>query len=348
MEPSGERPIGGLEDVLIGVLAHLQDRVWVEPVGHPAGVSVVRATHRRATRAGRSNVRSRPGRVNGPHDPGPHHARAVAAQRSDSGRRRPTTARRGRRRAARPGPAAQDDVPAPAARPPPDERRRRTDDRDVGVALGGAAPGAGRPPRGALRSAAAASSSADRQLDEPTERRRAEPAPDLELGVVERAGVAGRDRLDRRMVRLVALDDRAAGPIAATGPTDGLGEELVRPLRGPLVGQVEGDVGADDADEGHLRDVEALGHQARADEDVEPAVAERIDDPLGGALALDDVAVEPADPEPAGSARGPRARPARCRRRGSGSGARRRPGSAPAIGAAVPQWWQRSDPPAAW
>ena len=39
--------------------------------------------------------------------------------------------------------------------------------------------------------------------------------------------------------------------------------------------------------------VEALRHEARPDQDVEPARRERVEDPLSGALALDDVAIEP-------------------------------------------------------
>ena len=39
------------------------------------------------------------------------------------------------------------------------------------------------------------------------------------------------------------------GAIAPSGSAGGLGEELVRPLGGALVRQVEGDVGRDDADE---------------------------------------------------------------------------------------------------
>ena len=97
------------------------------------------------------------------------------------------------------------------------------------------------------------------------------------------------------MVRLVGLDDRPAGPLAATRPADGLDEELVGPFGGALVGQVERDVGRHDADQRHRRDVEALGDEARPDEDVEPARREGVDDALGGAAMLDDVAIEPAD-----------------------------------------------------
>jgi hypothetical protein len=99
------------------------------------------------------------------------------------------------------------------------------------------------------------------------------------------------------VVGLVGLDDRQAGHLAATGPPDGLGQQLVGPLGGPLVGQVEGDVGRDDADQRDLGDVEALGHQARADQDVEPALGEGVEDPLDGALVLGDVAIQAADPQ---------------------------------------------------
>ena len=150
------------------------------------------------------------------------------------------------------------------------------------------------------------------------------------------------------MVGLVRLDDRPARAVAATGRPDGLGEQLVRPLRGALVGQVEGDVGRDDADQRHLRDVEALRDEARADEDVERAAGERVEDALGGAPALDHVPVEPADAQRREAGPGPPARPARCRRRGSGSAASRRPGSAwraarrgrsGGSAASCPAWW---------
>ena len=73
------------------------------------------------------------------------------------------------------------------------------------------------------------------------------------------------------MVGLVGLEDRPARPVAAAGPADRLDEQLVRPLRGALVGQVERDVRGHDADQRDRRDVETLGDEARADEDVEPA-----------------------------------------------------------------------------
>ncbi len=118
-----------------------------------------------------------------------------------------------------------------------------------------------------------------------------------------------------------------ARPVAAAGPAHGLGEELVRPLRGPLVGEVERDVGRHDAHERHLGDVEALGDEAGPDEDVEAARGERVEHAIRGALALDDVAIQAGRRAAPGTARGPRAPPAPCPRRGSGSAATRTTGS---------------------
>ena len=97
------------------------------------------------------------------------------------------------------------------------------------------------------------------------------------------------------MLRLVGLEQRAPGPFAATGTTDGLAEQLPGALRGALIGQVERDVRGDDADERHLRHVEPLGDEARADEDVAAALREVVDDAGRRALALDDVTVEARD-----------------------------------------------------
>ena len=100
------------------------------------------------------------------------------------------------------------------------------------------------------------------------------------------------------MLGLVGLKDGPSRSVATPGPADRLDQELVRPLRGTLVGQVEGDVGRHDADQRDRRDVEALGHEARPDEDIETPGAEGIDHPLRRAAMLDDVAVEAADAQP--------------------------------------------------
>ena len=99
------------------------------------------------------------------------------------------------------------------------------------------------------------------------------------------------------MIRLVGLDDRLPRPLAATGPPGGLGEELVGPLGGTLVGQVECDVGRHDADERHVGDVDPLGNQARPDEHVESALGKGVGNPFGGAPMLDDISIESTDPQ---------------------------------------------------
>ena len=89
------------------------------------------------------------------------------------------------------------------------------------------------------------------------------------------------------------------GRSPAPGSADRLGQQLVGPLRGPLVGEIEGDVGGNDADQRHLRYVQPLGHQARANQHVQPAIGERVEHALDGALVLDHVSIEAADTQAA-------------------------------------------------
>ena len=99
------------------------------------------------------------------------------------------------------------------------------------------------------------------------------------------------------MVGLICLDDRPSGPLSATGAPDGLGQQLIRPLRGSLVGEVESHVGRHHTHQRDFGDVEAFGHQTRADQNVEAAFGEGVEDPLDGALVFRHVAVQPADPK---------------------------------------------------
>ena len=92
---------------------------------------------------------------------------------------------------------------------------------------------------------------------------------------------------------MIARPGRSPRPARA----DGLREQLVGPLGRALVGKVEGDVGGDDPDERDLRNVEPLGHQARADQHVQPAFGEGVEDALHRALVLGHVAVQAADAE---------------------------------------------------
>ena len=134
------------------------------------------------------------------------------------------------------------------------------------------------------------------------------------------------------MVGLIGLDDGAPRTIAAAGPADGLDEELVGPFGGALVGEVERDVGRDDPDQRHRRDVEALGDEARPDEDIEASLGEGIDDALGGTPMLHDVAVEPPDTQRREGLAHLALDPLACHRRGSGCAAMRRLDSATRAG----------------
>ena len=67
---------------------------------------------------------------------------------------------------------------------------------------------------------------------------------------------------------------------------------------GKVVGQVEGDVGGNHRRERDARQVEALGRQLRADQDVDPPVAEVVVDRLEPAPRGQRVGVEARDPQP--------------------------------------------------
>ena len=64
-------------------------------------------------------------------------------------------------------------------------------------------------------------------------------------------GTPGRDHWGNSMFCLLGGGGVQGGQIV--GSTDRLGQELIGPLGRPLIGQVQGDVGADHADEAHIR-----------------------------------------------------------------------------------------------
>ena len=116
-------------------------------------------------------------------------------------------------------------------------------------------------------------------------------APRLQLGVVEVRGVATGHGPDYRVIRDVRLDDRATRTIAAAGPAHGLGEQLVRSLRGTFVGQVERNVGRNHADQRDLRHVYPLRDEGRAHQHVQLTGRKRVHHPDRGTAPLDDVAI---------------------------------------------------------
>ena len=115
--------------------------------------------------------------------------------------------------------------------------------------------------------------------------------------------VAGRG-VDGVVVGRVGLDDDAAGALAAAGAAGDLGEELERALAGAEVGQVQADVGVDDADDGDTGHVEALREHLRADEDVGLAREEGREDAVVRAARAGDVAVPAQEPRLREDARG--------------------------------------------
>src|SRR5919197_1581158 len=91
---------------------------------------------------------------------------------------------------------------------------------------------------------------------------------------------------------LVGLDYRSTGSVTAARPPDRLGDELVRPLGGAFVRQIEGDIGRHDANERDIRDVETLGDHAGTDQDIEAPPGEGVDDSGRRALVGGDVPIE--------------------------------------------------------
>jgi hypothetical protein len=80
------------------------------------------------------------------------------------------------------------------------------------------------------------------QLDQSPVRRRSKAPARLQLGVVE-LGRTLDHGTDRRMLGLVRLDERPTRPLSPARPADRLRQQLVGPLCGSLVGQVQRDVG---------------------------------------------------------------------------------------------------------
>ena len=111
-----------------------------------------------------------------------------------------------------------------------------------------------------------------------------------EAGVVVLAG-----ELVDVVVGLVGLDEDASGFVAAAGAAGDLGEELEDALRSAEVWEAEGEVGADDADEGDAVDVVALGDHLRADEEIDFAGVQALEDAFHVAAGADGVAVHAAD-----------------------------------------------------
>ena len=81
----------------------------------------------------------------------------------------------------------------------------------------------------------------------------------------------GGDGADGVVLGVEGLDDDSPAARAPARPSGHLGEHLEDAFAGTVVGEVDANVGAHDADEGDLGQVKALGHHLGADEDVDLA-----------------------------------------------------------------------------
>ena len=89
-------------------------------------------------------------------------------------------------------------------------------------------------------------------------------------------------RADRRVVGAEGLHQHPAALVAATGPAGHLGHEVKGPLRRAEVGQVQGRVGLDHADQRHVGKIEPLGDHLRAQQDAGLALREIRRGPFRG------------------------------------------------------------------
>ena len=128
----------------------------------------------------------------------------------------------------------------------------------------------------------------------------------LELGLEEAVGVVAGGGDDRGRVRRVGLHEHAAAARAASGAAGELGDQRERALLGAEVGEAQRRVGVEHDAERDVREVVALGHHLRAEQQAG-----------GGGL------------EAGRAARGRRPCWPRCRRRGGRRGRRARPPARP-------------------
>ena len=101
----------------------------------------------------------------------------------------------------------------------------------------------------------------------------------------------------RLTVRQVGLYDHFARRIAPSGPSAYLGQQLKGPLTCTEVGQMDARIGGDDADQGHAREVEPLGHHLRAQQHIGFAATEGTQNSIVCAFAACRVHVHSENPD---------------------------------------------------
>ena len=110
---------------------------------------------------------------------------------------------------------------------------------------------------------------------------------------VEAGEVVAAGELDGGMKGGEGLDEDFALDVAAPGAARHLGQQLKGPLARAEIGQVQAEVGVDDADQRDVGKVQALGDHLGADQDVGLAGAEIAQDAAVILLALEGVGVHP-------------------------------------------------------
>ena len=118
---------------------------------------------------------------------------------------------------------------------------------------------------------------AEDQPGEPAVGRQAELLAVGELLGRETLEIVAGGEADGGGVGLEALDDRAPRVRAAAGAARDLRDELEGPLGRAEVGEGEGGVGADHADEAHIREVEPLRDHLRAHQHLDLALSEALE-----------------------------------------------------------------------
>jgi len=117
----------------------------------------------------------------------------------------------------------------------------------------------------------------------------------VEFLVDEALEVVVSGKLDGGGVWSGGLDDDFARHLSATGAACDLGEELEGAFAGAEVGGVEGEVGIEDADEGDVGEVEALGDHLGAEEDIDFLGAEVAEGIAEGVFSPGGIGVEAGD-----------------------------------------------------
>ena len=91
------------------------------------------------------------------------------------------------------------------------------------------------------------------------------PGPLLQFSNRETAVVVGEGEANRVVFGKRRLDDDFPAPRTAASAAGHLGQQLKRPFAGAKVGEVQANVGIDDAHERDAREVEAFGDHLRAE-----------------------------------------------------------------------------------